>query len=246
MPDYRGVKLGKQTPRWDRRTLQFARYLTPQLPPPPPRIDYSNRAAHYGMLANDSLGDCTIAGVGHAVQVFTLNAGKEAAVTDSEVVSYYEKWCGYNPRYPSTDQGGVEIDVLNDWRQQGFGGFPLLAYAAMNPQNEMHIKQAVALFGVVYIGLALPMTAQRQTVWSLVNDHGSGDAQPGSWGGHCVVLVGYNGIGPRCITWGEVKQMTWRFAAKYMDEAYALLAKEWTPKGFSLAQLEADLRAVTG
>jgi hypothetical protein len=86
----------------------------------------------WGMMLNDRLGCCTISAVGHAVQTWTANAlGRELTVPDSSILEYYEKWDGYNPADPATDQGGVEIDVLNDWRQQGFGGVSLDAYVVI-------------------------------------------------------------------------------------------------------------------
>jgi len=87
----------------------------------------------WGMMLNDRLGCCTIAAIGHAVQTWTANAlGRELTVPDSSILEYYEKWDGYDPADPATDQGGVEIDVLNDWRQQGFGGVSLDAYVAID------------------------------------------------------------------------------------------------------------------
>ena len=43
--------------------------------------------------------------------------------------SYYENWDGYVPGNPSTDTGGIELDVLNDWQKQGFAGHALMAFA---------------------------------------------------------------------------------------------------------------------
>lgn len=108
------MKLGKKTRRYDRRTLRLARYLTPALPPPPPSVANSQGITNWGMMLNDNLGDCTIAGVAHAVQVWTLSHGNEVTVPDPTVLQYYEQWDGYDPSNPASDQGGVELDVLND------------------------------------------------------------------------------------------------------------------------------------
>ena len=138
------------------------------------------------MMLNDSLGDCTIAGVAHAVQVWTANNGSMVTVPNPTVEKYYEQWDGYVPGQPSTDQGGVELDVLNDWHKQGFDGNPLLAFADPKPANLTEVRQSIALFGGVYIGLSLPITAQTQEVWDVV-PKGGAKAKPGSWGGHCVL-----------------------------------------------------------
>jgi hypothetical protein len=78
---------------------------------------------------------------------------------------------------------------------------------------------------------------------------GGADAEKGSWGGHCVFVPKYDANGLTCITWGELKTMTVAFWQAYCDEAHALLSKDWVtakgaPAGFSLAQLEADLKAI--
>ena len=134
--DHSKMKLGKLPRRHDPRTLKMARYLAPALPAPPARVDYTHGATDWGMMLNDQLGDCTIAAVGHAIQAWTLNAGSRVDVADSTVQLYYEKWDGYNPADPATDQGGVELDVLNNWRQQGFAGHGLDAYVSIDLQDS--------------------------------------------------------------------------------------------------------------
>jgi len=248
MIDHSKMKLGRKAIKTDSRTLQLARYLTAKLPPPPPAADWTKGITAWGMMLNDTLGDCTIAGVGHAVQVWTANTGRPATVPDPTIESYYEKWDGYVPGNPSTDQGGVELDVLNDWRQQGFAGHSLLAFADPKVANLAEVRQSIALFGGVYIGLALPISAQTQDVWDVVKNGGA-NARPGSWGGHCVFVPKYDGNTFTCVTWGQLKTMTVAFWKKYCDEAHALLGKNWletkgSPAGFNQAQLEADLAAI--
>jgi hypothetical protein len=242
------VKLGRKAVKTDSRTLALARYLTPALPAPPSAVDWTKGITNWGMMLNDTLGDCTIAGCAHAVQVWTANNGGMVTVPDSTVESYYEKWDGYNPKDPSTDQGGAELDVLNDWRQQGFAGNALLAFADPRPANLTEVRQSIALFGGVYIGLSLPLTAQNQDVWDVVAGGGA-DAEAASWGGHCVFVPSYDQNGFTCITWGQLKTMTVAFWNAYCDEAHALLAMDWlsvkgAPCGFDQAQLQADLKAI--
>jgi hypothetical protein len=242
-------KLGRKAIKTDTRTLALASYLTPSLPPPPPAVDWTKGITSWGMMLNDTLGDCTIAGCAHAVQVWTANLGKEITVPDATVESYYEKWDGYDPSNPDSDGGGVELDVLNDWRKQGFAGNALLAFADPKPANLTEIRQSIALFGGVYIGLSLPLTAQNQDVWDVVGDGQSGDSAPGSWGGHCVFVPKYDASGFTCVTWGQLKTMTVAFWNQYCDEAHTLLAMDWlsvkgSPSGFDQAQLQVDLKAI--
>ncbi len=244
MADHSLMKLGKKPRRDDARTLRLARYLTPALPAPPASVTNSHGVSEWGMMLNDKIGDCTIAGVAHAIQVWTLAKGNEVTVPDSTVLQYYEQWDGYDPNNPATDQGGVELDVLNDWRKQGFSGHELKAYADTNPHNTPHVKQAVYLFGGMYVGLLLPISAKTQEMWDVDN---SPNGQAGSWGGHCVFVPDYDANSLTCITWGQLKKMTWNFWMTYCDEAHALLSMDWQPPaGFDIAMLEMDLEEVTG
>jgi hypothetical protein len=247
MADHSKMKTGRKAIKTDTRTLALARYLTPGLPPPPPSADWTKGISNWGMMMNDKLGDCTIAGVGHAIQVFTANTSSAATISDATIERYYEQWDGYVPGNARTDSGGVELDVLNDWQKQGFAGHALTAFADPNPANLDEVRQSIALFGGVYIGLALPITAQRQDVWDVVS--GGRASAPGSWGGHCVFVPRYDEQSFTCITWGELKTMTIAFWNRYCDEAHTLLAADWltakgSPSGFDQTQLQADLEAI--
>jgi hypothetical protein len=239
------MKLGRKAIKTDSRTLMLGKYLTSSLKPPPAKADWTKGITSWGMMMNDSLGDCTIAGAGHAVQVWTANSSKMVTVPDSTIESFYEKWDGYVPGDPSTDNGGVELDVLNDWKKNGFAGTALTAFADPKASNLVQVRQSIALFGGVYIGLGLPITAQKQDIWDVV-PNGGAKAKPRSWGGHCVFVPKYDQKSFTCITWGQPKVMTVAFWKKYCDEAHTLLSPAWisakgAPSGFNLAQLTADL-----
>jgi hypothetical protein len=238
-------KLGRKAIKTDTRTLALGDYLTPSLPPPPAAADWTKGIVSWGMMLNNTLGDCTIAGVGHAIQVWTANTSGLITPPDPTIESYYEQWDGYVAGDPNTDHGGVELDVLTAWRKQGFAGHALLAFADPRPDNLVEIHQSIALFGGVYIGLSLPLTAQTQDVWDVVSSGGAG-ARKGSWGGHCVFVPSYDQNGFTCITWGQTKTMTLAFWKKYCDEAHTLLGQDWltakgSPDGFDQTQLQADL-----
>jgi hypothetical protein len=272
MADHAKMRLGKKPRKHDPRTLKLARYLTPELPSAPPVVDYTGGVSEWGMMLNDQLGCCTIAAVAHAVQVWAGMTAHEITLPDSTILQYYEQWDGYNPAQPLTDQGGVELDVLNQWRQQGFAGHALDAYAAIELQEPgvrsqepgEDLRAAIWLFGGIYIGLELPLSAQTQDIWGVAPGSSRQDAgatdDPGSWGGHAVYVVSYDCPQPpapsaqpptfTCITWGQLKKMTWPWFAKYCSEAYALISKDWikasgvAPSGFDLGTLEEDLRLV--
>lgn len=249
MLDLTKLRLGKDPAIYDPRTLQMANYLhLAKAPAPiPAKKDWTKKQKDWGMMMNDSIGDCTCAGAGHLIQVWSLNESKEITIPDQAVLQAYEAVGGYKPKDPSTDRGCTELAVLKYWRRSGIGGHKIFAFVSTEPQNHDHVKIGVSTFGGVYIGLALPLSAQKQRVWSVPPSGETGDGQPGSWGGHCVVVVAYDGAGLTCITWGKLQRMTWSFWDTYCDESYVLLSKQdWvtkgtSPGGFDMTTLVADL-----
>ena len=246
-------KLGKLAPRHDVRTLRIESYM-PELPPFRDAVDWSSAVTvPWGVYFNDTEGDCTIAGTAHMVIAWTANAGAVAVPDPAGVQEGYVTITGiegaaFDPATGANDNGCVELDVLNEWRKNGIAGHQIGAYATVDPANVLHVKAAINIFGGLYIGVALPASAQNQDVWDVATGP---DSEAGSWGGHCVNVVGYDADGLTVVTWGATKRMTWAFWLAYVDEAYAILSSDFlnstgqTPGGFDLAMLQADLKAVT-
>lgn len=247
MIDHSAMQLGKAPAKHDDRTLRLASYLPGHLPPAPSTHAWSPKVATWPMYANDLLGDCTAAAAAHMVQCWTANGSSEYRMPESDVVAFYEDSTGYDPADPSTDQGGVELDVLNYWRKSGISGHKIGAYVSVPPTSGMLTRSGIFLFGGLYIGVALPISAQRQVVWDVPHGGARWEGAPGSWGGHAIPVLDFDARGLICVTWGAVKRMTWRFYRTYCDEAYAIIADDFVngsrraPNGFDLAALKADL-----
>jgi len=251
------LKLGRKAIKKDPRTLKVSTYFTQLIPPAPPSVDWTKGVIDFGVMGNDRLGDCTICGIAHGIQVWTSNASCMVTLPDETVIDYYTKFCGYNPTDPSSDRGGIELDILKQWRNSDFSGHKLDAFTSVDFKTQEEVKTVINLFGGAYIGLSLPMTAQTQLqngqVWDVVSrtfwDVLRG--KPGTWGGHCVYVCGYDASGVTCITWGKLQKMTWAFWNKYVDEAYALIGLDWfntcghTPLGFDINTLRGDLQKVS-
>lgn len=250
-------KLGKQPPKYDRRTLQFEQYVDHATLGPritlPRMVNWGTKVKNWPMMMNDTIGDCTIASKGHLVQEWSTNTGNPVIIPDEAILKAYEDVSGYVPGDPSTDNGAVMLDVLNYFRHTGIGGHNIFAYVALEPGNTTHVQEGIYLFGAVDIGLALPLSAQNQVgrVWSVVSGP---ESEPGSWGGHCVPVIHYDFRFQQmlyCVTWGRIQPMTIRFFQKYCDEAYALLSEQdWInkkgvdPSGFNFQELEKDLNSI--
>ena len=141
------------------------------------------------------------------------------------------------------DNGLYELDVLNYWRQHRVAGDEILAYAAIDPKNHVHVKQTIAIFGGVYLGFQVQQDCdadfQARKPWT---------PGPLTQNGHAVFAVAYDEQELTVLTWGSTQQATWAWWDECVDEAYAIIPPQakkpdFAP-GFDIKQLEADLEAV--
>jgi hypothetical protein len=219
----------------------------------PPQIDYTRgMPADLGVMLNDSLGDCTCAGAGHARQVWTFNANPPmVAVPDAAVLTLYESACGYVPWQPNTDQGGIEQQVLTYWIKSGFDGQELTAFVEVDPVNQEDVRQAIFDCGLVYIGINVPAYLEGLEAPGSVWDVNPG-ADNSIVGGHCVILAGYDALAGtyKVISWGSYYTMTAAFFTAQTDEVYGLVDSDWvaqtgqTPAGLTVLEWTAQMQAL--
>jgi hypothetical protein len=248
LPDVRTLALGRTRPSVldDLRTLRFrlANFVDRASLPALQSKFLPPEGFTPRMFANDRLGDCTIAGCANFMLVSAARTSKPApTISDDDVISRYSKVDGYNPADPSTDRGGVELEVLNDWRHDPFNGIELVAFAPIDVHDLLLLRFAIQTLGAVYVGLDLPRTAQAQTggLW----DTAPGMV-PGSWGGHCTIIDGFDYTlpVPELIhaTWGTHQRSTEAFWRACGDEAYApLLNTDLSIPGLNLSALHVEL-----
>lgn len=219
----------------------------------PPSVNYAPASiSNFGAMLNDQLGDCTCAAVYHAVQIWSLTAQKnEITESDDTVLSLYEKACGYDPTDPSTDQGGVEQNVLTYLLNNGIpmdSGTPqkILAFYEVDSRNIQDVKQAIYECGVAYIGIDVPaslMAGAPPAVWGMTDDENI-------VGGHAIILTGYDETGFDLISWGQKFRMTYGFFSTYTEEVYAIVDPLWvsstgkTPCGMTVAALEQMMKSM--
>jgi hypothetical protein len=251
-----GKKLGKRAQRIDKRTLKFEDYLKPGViaPIPPAEVSWVMKVPDWQMLLNDSLGDCVPAAMLHMVQQWSHYAGTELVPSNADALRLYEQIGGFVPGDPSTDNGANMLDALNFWRQNGIkvGNtvHKISAFVQVDPTNAKHVQLAIMLFGNVFTGVALPVSAQTQTGWTVPDGGAFNDGSPGSWGGHCIPIMAGSPETLSCITWGERLKMSHNFFFDYVDELYAIVTPDWiekngfSPGGFDLPALVADLAAL--
>lgn len=242
------LKLGRIPSRHDPRTLQFARYVSLQdVPASPPARDWAHPhdAPAFGMFANDRLGDCTCAAIGHYLQAQSAITGLPLTIAGADVIRLYRDVAGYDPQRPETDQGAEMLDVLTEMRAVGLCSHRFGAFVAVDPANREHMEAALNLTGWVYCGVDLPLATFDQTVW----DVGIGPRyEPNSRGPHAMAKLSYDRSFDIYVTWGGLKVATRKWSERYTSEAWAALDEQWiddttmlSPSGFNLRQLMRDL-----
>jgi len=132
-------KLGKLPPKIDKRTLLLENYLDVSAVVAPNEQDWLKHGpVNWGMLANDRVGDCTVAALGHQLQQWTVNAtGSAVTPSDAAVLEGYAAISAF----PERDEGAYCIDALNWMRKTGLlcpdgKRHRLIAYAKINPRHH--------------------------------------------------------------------------------------------------------------
>ncbi|MBX0346576.1 hypothetical protein K2X14_17300, partial [Acetobacter sp. TBRC 12305] len=78
----------------------------------PARLDRSHIDPGPLMFGNDTLGDCTAAGLLNHARAVAALGGYQIEADTGDAIRFYAESTGYVPGQPRTDQGGVEVDVL--------------------------------------------------------------------------------------------------------------------------------------
>jgi hypothetical protein len=231
--------------------LQLKDYLA-QVPNPPSKVYYEYAVKEpWGMDANDTVGDCTIACIAHMIMLATVHTGPMVVPTAEEVLAVYSAVTGYDPNDPSTDQGANIADVLNYWKNTGItvGGVvhKIAAWAQIDQSNLTEVEQALWLFGGVDLGIEVYQSMMDQFQGKNAWDNPMGE----DLGGHSVPIFGYGSEGCTCVTWGALQQMGWPCFQQICSEAYVVITEDWinqlsgkTYDGFDLAQLQEDMAAL--
>lgn len=208
-------------------------------------VDYD-----YGMLGNDTHGDCTCATVYHCNQVWDKDAQNSILnVSNNTALQLYREmgWDGTE----ATDTGCNEQDVLTYLIK---AGAPLdngtrkkiSAFFEVDVRNMDDIKRVIYECGTCYIGMQMPAEiaqAGYPEVWDITSS-------PHFEGGHAFNLVGYDATGFIFITYGKKYKMTYKFWQATADEAYAIISPDWveqtgkTPFGLTASDLTEQMAAL--
>jgi len=226
------VRFGKHPAKSDYRTLRLENFLLSSLADPPQTFDTLQRVFDrtgiddvptlFPMDGNNQYGDCTIAALAHAITVFCGYQGKTNIPDEAMVVKLYLKLTN------GVDSGLQELDVLNYWQSNEVDGDKISAYVRIAASNLKHVKQAIQLFGGVYLGF--------QVQENCVDEFNAGipwTPGPLTNDGHAVYAVGYDDEGVTVLNWGSTQKATWDWWNECVDEAYAVLSAEALEPGFA-------------
>jgi hypothetical protein len=249
-------KLGKLAPHPESThpRVRLSAHLTGPAPVPAV-VDWASKVAVWPELLNDQLGNCTAAGALHMFQAVTTYAGTEFVPTDALALALYERF-GYNPNAKlnadgsnPTDNGAVEQDVLQDLVTHPIAGHHVVAFAQVDHLNETEMKQALDLFGSLYVGIECPASMQEQFAAGEVLDYVHGSPIEG---GHCIVIQEWDEEYLYVVTWGKLVKMTWGFWTAYGEEAWAVITPDWieangtSPSGLNLTGLLSEFHEICG
>ena len=241
------VCLGKGAVKRSLRSLPLSNYMKASEIAYPPACAYE-RGVSWGMLGNDSVGDCTCADVLHhrMLQASVAHALDPLTFSTADALSVYTAVTGYNPADPSTDQGAVMLDVQNYMKKftnsiQGF--------VTLDAGNLSQIQAALYLFGGVDLGFNVPAYIMQVPAGGSWSANGGDETIEG---GHAVLACGYGRSGFRVVSWGTTYTANWAFWSQYVDEAYAWVSTDWikanniSPSGVDLNGLLSDLKDLGG
>ena len=131
-------------------------------------------------------------------------------------------------------------------KANGYGGQKLWGFAPLKFSDFTAIKQAIQIFGSVYVGINVP--SDYPTLF--------GNGQPwdvsrsASEGGHAIPFIDYDEDYLYAITWGAWQAMTYAGASQNLEEAWAILPQAYIDSGkaaqdgIDVAAMESDLNAL--
>ena len=191
------------------------------LPSLPAAWDWSQRDGvdlDYQMFANDRLGICGIASLGHQLLTWSGQTGVEETITDDQIIDAYHRFTGYDPITGAGDNGVNMLDVAKKMANgENVANHVLKAFISVDPARLDLVEAACNLFGGVWTGWDLPVAWQTADVWDAV----SGGPE---WGGHAMHLPAMSPGMLSTITWGRRQPITPAGWLTRCRECYALIS----------------------
>jgi hypothetical protein len=212
-------------------------YAAGPLPQAPKTVECP-RVGAWGMLANDIVGDCGVAGLEHGFMADAWIAREKETQADANQARDY-----YFTYTDGQDSGVVLSQYLAYVRQHPYYGHRIDSFAPVGVHDIPLLQTCVYLFGFAYTGIIVTTGMQQAFAahqpWT-TSELGA------VLGGHCVPLVGYDERYLYAVTWGGIQAITYPAWHYISSEAWACLTGEFVAhngdgRGVNLAALRADL-----
>jgi hypothetical protein len=198
------------------------------LPPVPDRFGFTRLSSGrpWGMLGNDTVGDCVIAGACHSLMLQAERAGKIINFTDASAIQTYSDATGYDPNDPSTDQGTDMVAFGDFWKNTGIlddsgNRHKIVEWIALDTITLPELREALWVFKAVMLGMQFPQSAMDQfnnnEVWS--------SPISSIEGGHCIMQASRY-TWDNIVTWNQPHAATEDFLLRTLDEAFIPITQE--------------------
>ena len=244
-------KTGKRPARPGAIRHKFATLFDASALPTPPVV--FGRTSYFpedgwGMLANDQVGNCVVAGGMHETMLLGALGGHGAPrFTDGDALADYSAITGYVPGHDDTDNGTDMVDAAHYRQRTGLidaagRRHKIDGFVSLHAGDVEEVVLAAYLFGVIGLGADLPTNADDQfdaeQPWSLT-------PHPGHGGGHYFSCVGRNHEGNLLVvTWGRLHAVEPAWLAERMDEGVAYISREALRGNELLNQRNMDWSAI--
>lgn len=248
------LRLGKRPAKLDSRTIKLSSILKKKLLPDLPETYDIDEAVggvvDDNMYANDQYGCCVIAARAHqSLRYEKFEQGIQPPITDQEVIDEYLKETG------GEDSGLYLLDSLKAWRKGWLAGgktYSIYAFASVEWKDHDEVKHCIHLLGGVNFGMEVYSKDMEQfkagKIWEITSSSGFYQGGHGVYTPAFIKIVGYNEVGPVCVTWGKCQQMTWEFWDARVDEAYGIVDNrdDWIKDSpVDVAKLDGYLKEIT-
>lgn len=193
----------------------------------------------WGVLGNDKLGNCVLAGEAHWwMALSAVVDGSPIKIDEQSLVKLYLE-------LSPGDRGLVIADTLTREQRVGLLGEKIVGYVAIDKKADL-IKIAIHEFCGAKLGVMVPPSATKQFAagkpWTYVGDRGTY--------AHDIEAQAYDERYVYCVTWGKLIPVAWQWLAAYWSEGFARVSTRWidargvTPTGLDIRALLGALDAI--
>lgn len=239
---------GKRGTTWLGRFLQVGDYDVA-----PYYQDWVGKEPHQ-MWGNDKISNCCYAALAKIIAQRCALLNRPCLLTTDHVIAAYSAVTGYDPRDPSSDNGGQMIDAIRYGIEHGIGPYKLTKSARVNTHDRAELRAALWAFGSVYVGADLPLRIEDQdqaTHWFIPKTTSERDRQR-SLGGHAYPFFGAERGRVKAYPWATGIDEEDTHVEYYSDEGHVIDDPLWAEavaagvvaNGFDYERLMRDMAAI--